>query len=128
MLTGLLYFNFNVFVCSQTGEVYLHRRFLIHWNFLTGGELEGAFFYCFGNLLNDIWRMVRFDMYVIDYVIWFLVGSIGAIVEIKSGIQIIYYFHITLSIITSRPLFLNTLCFHLRTTAVLKNWQSIIPI
>ena len=66
-------------------------------------------------------RMVRFDMYVLDYVIWFLVESIGAIVEIKSGIQIVYYFHITLSTITSRPLFLNTFCFHLRTTAVLKN-------
>ena len=54
------------------------------------------FFDCFGNLLNDIWRMVRFDVYVLDYVIWFLVGSVSAVVVIKSDIQIIYYFHVTL--------------------------------
>ena len=83
---------------------------------------------CFGNLLNDIWRMVRFNMYVLDYAIWFLVGSVSAVVEIKSDIQIIYYFMVhsiitslkvtsklfTIfmehSIITSKPLFLNTFC------------------
>ena len=54
------------------------------------------FFSCFGNLLNDIWKMVRFEMYTLDCVIWFLVGSVSAVVEIKSDIQIIYYFHITL--------------------------------
>ena len=35
---------------------------------------------------NDIWRMVRINMYVLDYVVWFLVGSISAIVQIKSDI------------------------------------------
>ena len=41
------------------------------------------FFVFFGggrDLLNDIWRVVRFGMYVLDYVIWFLVGSVSAVV------------------------------------------------
>ena len=46
-----------------------------------------AFFDYFGNLLNDIWRMFRFDMYVLDYIIWFLVGLVSAVAEIKSDIQ-----------------------------------------
>ena len=32
----------------------------------------------------DIWKMVRFKMYVLDYVILFLVEWISAVVEIKS--------------------------------------------
>ena len=35
-------------------------------------------------------------MYVLDYVICFFVVSISAVVKIKSDIQIIYYFHVTL--------------------------------
>ena len=40
--------------------------------------------------------MVRYDMYALDYVIWFLVGSVSLVIEINSDIQIIYYFHVKL--------------------------------
>ena len=64
--------------------------------YFIGGELGEVLFNCFGNLLNDIWRVFRFGIYVLDYVIWFLVGSLSAVVQLKSDIQIVYYFHITL--------------------------------
>ena len=74
-------------------------------------EMGEVFFYCFRNLLNDIWRIVRFDMYVLDYNIWFLVGSVGAVVEITSDVQIFWFIIFMLqSIITSRPSFLNNFC------------------
>ena len=44
-------------------------------------------------LFNDIWRVVRFGMYVLGYIIG---KSVSATVEIKCDIQIIYYFRITL--------------------------------
>ena len=59
-------------------------------------ELREVFLYCFGNLLCDILRMVKFDIYILDYVIWSLVGSVSIVVEIKSDIEIIYYLHATL--------------------------------
>ena len=76
---------------------------------------------CFVNLLNVIWRMVRLDMCVLDYVIWFLVGSVSAVVEIKSDIQIIYYFHVTLynyvqTIVLKYFLQAFLTLFYLRTT------------
>ena len=71
-------------------------------HFSIGGELGEAFFDCFGNLLNDIRRMVRFDLYLLDYVIWFLIGSVSAVVEIKSDILMLHF------IITSKSLLLNT--------------------
>ena len=43
-------------------------------------------FDCFGDLLNDSWRVVRFDMYVLDYIVWFLVGLVSDVVQIKSDI------------------------------------------
>ena len=54
--------------------------------FFIEGELGEAFFACFGNLVNDIWRVVRFDMYVLDYVVWFLVRSVSCVVQIESDI------------------------------------------
>ena len=65
--------------------------------FFIGGELRQAFYDSLRNLLNDIWSVVRCYMYWLDYVIWFLAGSVSAVVEIKNDIQIIYYFHITLN-------------------------------
>ena len=81
VLTGTL-----TFVGSQTGVVCPHRRVLIHWISFIGGELGEAFFDSFGNLFNDIWRVVRFGMYVLDFVVWFLVGSVSPVIQIKSDI------------------------------------------
>ena len=69
--------------------------YLKNESFFIRGELGEAFFDCFANFLNDIWKMVGFDMYVLDNVIWFLVGLVSTVVEIKSDIQL---------------LFLNTIC------------------
>ena len=53
--------------------------------------------------------MVRFDMYVLDYVSWFLVGSVSTALRLNvtSKYFTIFMLH---SIITSRSLFLNTFC------------------
>ena len=81
VLTG---FFFN-FLGSQTIVVGLHRR---HWfieNFFNRGKL--------GEVLS-YWRMVIFNMYVLDYIFWFLIRWKSAVVEFESNIQIIYYFQI----------------------------------
>ena len=70
------------FGSNQAVVACLHRGAPIHWMFLIRRELGEVFFCLFWNLLNGVWRMVRFNMYVLDYV----------------SLQ---------SIITSRPLSLN---------------------
>ena len=87
VLTGL-YFNFCWLpdLCSLSSSMSpFYGCWFIEYFFI-GGELGEAFFNSFGNLLNDIWRVVRFDMNVLNYVVWLLVGSVSAVVQIKSEI------------------------------------------
>ena len=44
----------------------------------------------FGGWLDSVY------MYWINYVIWFSVGLVSTVIEIRNDIQIVYYFHVTL--------------------------------
>ena len=70
--------------------------------------------------------MVRFKMCLLDFTIWFLIGSVSANVEMKSEIEAIYYFHVvvynyvqTIALKYILKVFLHP--YHLPTSAVLKN-------